>query len=299
MKRRFAFTLVELLVVIGIIALLVSILLPALGKARRQAVLTQCQAQLKDIGNTLAMYASANKGSYPGPILGQIRCGYLKGSQTLGTYIAPYLKVAPATDNWQKLNILYCPGYEANNPGIHDDTSLLTYSQQTWDPYPWFGYPDTISFAMRAARGGTCTYVSDTGAKSQQTGPMKVSQVFNAAEMPLLSDIDNAYAVYSTDPSQVATSGDQFMATSKVPNHGGRPEIRQGIFELPPAAPFNSKFRPFYSYVDKTAHTDPPRNFLFADGHVQTIRNSNGILPPQILSKYGPKPSGWFNPVTN
>jgi len=59
------FTLVELLVVIGIIALLVSILLPSLNKARQQANLVACMANLRQIGSTLQIYAAQNKGLAP------------------------------------------------------------------------------------------------------------------------------------------------------------------------------------------------------------------------------------------
>ena len=59
------FTLVELLVVIGIIALLISILLPALNKAREQAMRTKCLANLRSIGQMLTMYAAANKDQVP------------------------------------------------------------------------------------------------------------------------------------------------------------------------------------------------------------------------------------------
>jgi prepilin-type N-terminal cleavage/methylation domain-containing protein/prepilin-type processing-associated H-X9-DG protein len=65
-----AFTLVELLVVIGIIALLVSILLPSLSKARQSANTTKCLANLRSLGQAQVQYFSEWRGWAVPPILG-------------------------------------------------------------------------------------------------------------------------------------------------------------------------------------------------------------------------------------
>ncbi|HVT88264.1 MAG TPA: type II secretion system protein [Tepidisphaeraceae bacterium] len=65
-RNHRGFTLVELLVVIGIISVLIVILLPALGKARRSAQSLQCLSNLRSIGQAMTIYVTESKGWIPG-----------------------------------------------------------------------------------------------------------------------------------------------------------------------------------------------------------------------------------------
>lgn len=105
---RRGFTLVELLVVIGIIAVLLAILLPSLSKARESAFRVQCASNMRTIGQLLYLYAHDNGGTLPPSMLQQRPDGSLK-YRTFGTGNTGFLGPALYPKYVEDGRIFYCP----------------------------------------------------------------------------------------------------------------------------------------------------------------------------------------------
>ena len=139
-RARRAFTLVELLVVIGIIALLIALLMPTPSKARKHALEVKCAANLRSIGQALTMYTQ-QYGYYPGCSAGDIAVwpprlrAFMKDT---GAFVCPsqderceWRRGGPAPAGiaggaWTSY------GYEEGEPLLHARSSFFSYGYNMW-----------------------------------------------------------------------------------------------------------------------------------------------------------------------
>lgn len=153
------FTLIELLVVVSIIALLVAILLPALGKARKQARATVCMSNLKQLGLVVFMYHDENNDFIPRSIDG--------GPWFL--MFMPYLGVdKPDSNDYREVELYNCPGFP--NTGIGKPAS---------------GFPEGVPNNLQ-----TVDYVVNAWENEgvQARDPTKISVMGKAGETIYLAD---------------------------------------------------------------------------------------------------------------
>ena len=129
---RGAFTLIELLVVIAIIAVLASMLLPALGRARESAYRIKCVNNMKQIDLALQMYGDDNHGFFPPRNLSSPRWPAL------------------LQEGYQNINLLVCPTDVTIGPPLTDgsssalaDRSPRSYLFNGWNDF----FPDALTAA--------------------------------------------------------------------------------------------------------------------------------------------------------
>ena len=244
-----AFTLIELLVVIAIIAILASLLLPALRKARDQSHTAFCKNNLRQLGIGLQLYV-ADFGTYPPLSSGYTSAGTPK---FWNENLAPYVHTSWPKQNYttsrvvsEPAGVFACPSYNLL-PGIYGP------------------YENGVDFYPTGAYGYNLTGMASwgLGIVSRPDGasfPARESQVLKPADMIALADAVLTTPSSGSSQPVGAAAGLCFLTP-------------YGFYDLALRAPLSSDSaqlglrRSLYA----RRHSDRS-NFIFCDTHVETGR---------------------------
>jgi prepilin-type N-terminal cleavage/methylation domain-containing protein/prepilin-type processing-associated H-X9-DG protein len=208
-QRPRGFTLVELLVAIGIIVILIAILIPAISGARRSANVAKCQANLRGVGQAMTQYATRNRGHFP----------YV--------YITPQTMADGTTDGvfwWQRLMLT------KDLPGLEDPSKSVTVCPADDDPYRAFtmsNKPDlaVCSYGMNrflSIQEGISPPLSPPDGKDDETGMIypSLASIKNPGNKILAGDVIDSEYLASKYPNTHDASNAPFRYEFAWTRHG-------------------------------------------------------------------------------
>jgi prepilin-type N-terminal cleavage/methylation domain-containing protein/prepilin-type processing-associated H-X9-DG protein len=190
-RQRNGFTLVELLVVIGIIGLLIALLLPALTKARQQSLALQCMSNQRQVGYACLMYASESKGFLPA-FQFPIKTSFVSNPYWFQYIPAVYLAEDPRT--------MECPvdDFTIDQPGYAGEYRGYYARMNTGTPDVFFSFAQNGDMPKKAAsiygRIYNQAYDFETG------NPTPLAMVRDSAEMAYSFETYYGAILYHDDP---------------------------------------------------------------------------------------------------
>ena len=284
MRRRTAFTLVELLVVIGIIALLISVLLPALNSARKQADRVKCLSGMRQLGNAYFLYANENKGMWPvarhtwnhtGPspvgwlsrdkrwhdYIGKFVVGDKVGKQEInfdGTQSSAYQPQIWSPEIRFGNNVLWgCPQWQRyTKVGASVTLGSIYHPGYAMNPYPFA--PNDLNAAGTGVDGQKDVSVSGMPITNQ--GFFRQSQWKRAAERCLIAE-----SVHGN-----------LNLWSGVVTWPYQPDTSTPFPDRPDGGSFALDFDRHGKRPMGNRPNDPSMNMLFCDGHADTVSAREG-----------------------
>ncbi len=289
MMRKKGFTLIELLVVVAIIALLISILLPSLSRAREMAKRTACSANVKDVGTAMYIYQDNNRGVFPvaahAPNLTNAPQTVYVGEMG-GNTLRRDERSSDATDGSTRMSVTRSLWLMVRSGNVIPKNFICPSSEDTSDPTADVTtYYDFIGW-------GTTSYGYQIPYDDQNTSKPSAD---NDPRMAILAD-RGPWSDIGVNPAVPSnTNGPEYFTDGASPNvnalfakltdaNCAGPNIGECREDVPP-----DKWKPFNSPNHGGQNQGAGQSILYPDGHAKfETKPTRGVDTDNIYTRMDP-----------